>query len=360
MTTEVTARPESGMPTTESARRATQHLLERVEHHLHDFLTAETELWTAVDKRATVPVRAVAGLIDSGGKRLRPAFCVMGYLAAGGDAAAPGVVPAAAALEMLHACALIHDDVMDASGQRRGAPTVHVRHSAEHRDKGWQGEDRRFGESVAILAGDLALVYSDQLMAEAPAAVVPVWSELRAELIIGQYMDVAAAAEFSVDPELSRWIALAKSGRYTIHRPLVVGATLAGAAVSTGLATAFEEYGATVGEAFQLRDDLLGAFADPADTGKPAGLDFSQHKMTLLLGWAMRRDERVRELVTTPGHDPDELRDLLIGTGVPDDVERHIGELVERGRTALDSAPLDQVWRDELGAMALRVAYRKA
>lgn len=357
MTTEVTARPDNGVLTTDSARRTTQHLLERVEHHLHDFLSAEAELWTAVDKRATVPVRAVADLIDSGGKRLRPAFCVMGYLAAGGDADAPGVVPAAAALEMLHACALIHDDVMDASGQRRGVPTIHVKHSAEHRDKAWQGEERRFGESVAILAGDLALVYSDQLMSEAPAAVVPVWSTLRAELIIGQYMDVAAAAEFSVDPELSRWIALAKSGRYTIHRPLVVGATLAG---STGLAEAFEEYGATVGEAFQLRDDLLGAFGNADDTGKPTGLDFTQHKMTLLLGWAMQRDERVRDLVTTPGHDPDELRDLLLDTGVPDDVERHIGELVERGRAALDHAPLDQVWRDELGAMALRVAYRKA
>lgn len=357
MTTEVTARPDDRVLTTDSARRTTQHLLKRVEHHLRDFLTAEHELWTTVDPRATVPVTAVAGLIDSGGKRLRPAFCVMGYLAAGGDADAPGVVPAAAALEMLHACALIHDDVMDASGQRRGAPTVHVTHSAKHRDNDWRGEERRFGESVAILAGDLALVYSDQLMAEAPSAVVPLWSELRAELIIGQYMDVAAAAEFAVDPELSRWIALAKSGRYTIHRPLVVGATLAG---STALGTAFEEYGAAVGEAFQLRDDLLGAFGNPADTGKPAGLDFTQHKMTLLLGWAMRRDERVHDLVTTPGHDPDELRDLLLGTGVPDDVERHIAGLVERGRAALDDAPMDQVWRDELGAMALRVAYRKA
>lgn len=356
VTTEVTARSDNGVPTADSARRTTRNLLERVEHRLRDFLTAETEIWTAVDKRAPVPVEAVAALIDSGGKRLRPAFCVMGYLAAGGDPDAPGVVPAAAALEMLHACALIHDDVMDASGQRRGAPTVHMKHSAEHRERAWQGEARRFGESVAILAGDLALIYSDQLMAEAPPALLPVWSELRAELIIGQYMDVASAAEFSVDPELSRWIALAKSGRYTIHRPLVVGATLAGA---TGLAAAFEEYGGAVGEAFQLRDDLLGAFGDPTETGKPAGLDFSQHKMTLLLGWAMQRDERVRDLVTTPGHDADELRDLLVATGVPDDVEKHIGELVERGRAALDAAPVDQVWRDELGAMALRVAYRK-
>jgi geranylgeranyl diphosphate synthase type I len=355
VTTEVTTHPDGASGT--SAHHTTQGLLDQVERHLRSFLSAERDFWAQVDDRAVVPVDALSELIESGGKRIRPAFCITGHLAAGGEPDAPGVVEAAAALEMLHVCALIHDDVMDASTQRRGMPTVHAKHSAQHHSRAWQGESRRFGESVAILAGDLALVYSEQMMASAPPVVVPVWNTLRSELIIGQHMDVAAAAEFSVNPRLSRWIALAKSGHYTIHRPLLVGASLAG---RIDLASAFEEYGETVGEAFQLRDDLLDAFGDSTETGKPAGLDFSQHKMTLLLGWAMQRDERIRCLVTEPGHTPDEVRRHLLDTGVPDDVEKHIAQLVERGCKAIAEAPVDSVWREELTSMAMRVAYRRA
>jgi geranylgeranyl diphosphate synthase type I len=185
--------------------------------------------------------------------------------------------------------------------------------------------------------------------------VLAEWHRLRSELIMGQYMDVVAAAEFSVDPRLSRLIALIKSGRYSIHRPLVVGASAAG---RPELAAAFAEYGEAVGEAFQLRDDLLDAFGDSTETGKPVGLDFSQHKMTLLLGWAMQRDEHIRSLITEPGHTPDEVRLRLLDTGVPKDVERHIAGLVERGCEAIASAPVGAVWRNELKDMAVRVAYR--
>ncbi|MFF3646988.1 polyprenyl synthetase family protein [Streptomyces sp. NPDC002564] len=337
------------------ARRTREDLLQRMEDHLRAFLSAEHELWAGVNDRAVGAVTALTDLVAAGGKRIRPAFCIAGYLAADGDPGDPAVVTAAAALEMLHASALIHDDVIDASDQRRGRPTVHAHHSALHARHAWQGEARRFGEGVAVLVGDLALVYSEQLMAAAPAAVVPVWNTLRSELMIGQYMDMTAAAEFCVDPALSRWIALAKSGHYTIHRPLVVGA---GAAGRPDLAPAFEKYGEAVGEAFQLRDDLLDAFGDSADTGKPAGLDFAQHKMTLLLGWAMQRDDRIHDLVTTPGHTPDEVRRRLLDTGVPDDVEKHIGDLVEQGCEAIADVPIDPVWRGELAAMAARVAFR--
>ncbi|MEU6996576.1 polyprenyl synthetase family protein [Streptomyces sp. NPDC046465] len=341
----------------ETARRTSGELLQQMEQHLRTFLSAEHELWTAVDKRAVGAVDALSELVAAGGKRIRPAFCIAGYLAADGDPAEPGVVTAAAALEMLHASALIHDDIIDASSHRRGLPTVHAHHSALHARHAWQGEARRFGEGVALLVGDLALVYSEQLMAHAPAAVVPVWNRLRSELMIGQYMDMSAAAEFSVDPQLSRWIALAKSGHYTIHRPLAVGAAAAG---RPDLAPAFEKYGEAVGEAFQLRDDLLDAFGDSAATGKPAGLDFSQHKMTLLLGWAMQRDAHIHSLITTPGHTPGEVRRRLVDTGVPDDIEKHITGLVEQGCAALADTPIDPVWRAELTAMAHRVAYRTA
>ncbi|MDT9701053.1 polyprenyl synthetase family protein [Streptomyces sp. P17] len=330
-------------------------LLRRVEDRLRSLLAAERDQWSGVHEGAVVPIDALTGLIASGGKRIRPAFCLTGYLAAGGAPEDPGIVAAGAALEMLHLSALVHDDVLDDSGTRRGMPTVHTKYTELHAGRGWQGESRRYGEGVALLVGDLALVYSGELMAGAPRSVLAEWNRLRSEVMIGQYMDVHTAAEFSVDPRSSRLIARIKSGRYTIHRPLVVGASAAGRG---DLAPAFEEYGEAVGEAFQLRDDLLDAFGDSADTGKPTGLDFTQHKMTLLLGWAMQRDEHIHTLITEPGHTPDEVRRRLLDTGVPADVERHIAGLVERGRKAIADAPVAEVWRGELADMAGRVAYR--
>jgi geranylgeranyl diphosphate synthase type I len=343
-------------PAVTSPSELRRELLDRVERRIRDFLAAERELRRKVDERASVPIDALFDLIDAGGKRIRPSFCIAGYLAAGGDPADGGIVAAAAALEVLHTCALIHDDVMDASAQRRGMPTVHTKHSAEHAGRGWQGEPRRYGEGVAILAGDLALIYADQIMSDAYPSVQAAWAELRSELIIGQFMDLVAAAEFSVDPELSRWIAITKSGRYTIHRPLIVGASLAG---RPELAPAFEAYGDALGEAFQLRDDLMDAFGDAEETGKPAGLDFQQHKMTLLLGLAMRRDTRVRDLVLDPHRDPVKLREVLIDTGVPGHLEEHIDGLVEKGCQAIAAAPIEPRWQEELVALAHQVAYRK-
>lgn len=355
MTTEVTSGPAAGQEPTASVRRITDDLLQRVEHRLGSFLSAERARYAEVDERAVAAVDALSDLVASGGKRIRPTFCITGYLAAGGDPQDPGIVAAAAGLEMLHVSALIHDDILDNSVQRRGKPTMHTAFSELHETRGWRGESRRFGEGVAILIGNLALVYSEELVSQAPSGVLAEWYRLRSELNIGQCLDLAAAAEFSVDPRLSRLIALIKSGRYTIHRPLVMGASGAGRA---DLAAAFVEYGEAVGEAFQLRDDLLDAFGDSAETGKPTGLDFSQHKMTLLLGWAMQQDEHIRALITEPGHTPDEVRRRLQDTGVPEKVERHIADLVERGRGAIADAPIAPVWRNELADMAVRATYR--
>ncbi|MGW0885799.1 polyprenyl synthetase family protein [Streptomyces sp. NPDC002671] len=357
MTTEVNSWPATGQETTASVRRITDDLLQRVEHKLRSFLSAERARYAEVDERAVVALDALSDLVTAGGKRLRPTFCITGYLAAGGDPNDPGIVAAAAGLELLHVSLLIHDDVLDNSSQRRGKPTVHTAFSELHETRGWRGESRRFGEGMAILIGDLALVYSDELMSEAPSGLRAEWHSLRSEVHLGQCLDVAAAAEFSVDPRLSRLVALIKSGRYTIHRPLVMGASGAGRA---DLAAAFAEYGEAVGEAFQLRDDLLDAFGDSAETGKPTGLDLSQHKMTLLLGWAMQRDEQIRTLMTEPGHTPDEVYLRLKATGVPEDVERHIADLVERGRGAIAGAPIAPVWRNELADMAVRATYRKS
>ncbi|BCB91783.1 polyprenyl synthetase family protein [Phytohabitans suffuscus] len=346
-----------GEHTSAAPAQLREHLMELVEQRLREFLRAECDRRSRAHSRAADLVGSIADLVAAGGKRIRPAFCISGYLAAGGDPDDHRVLPAAGALELLHASALIHDDIMDAARRRRGAPTVHERHSATHRLRGWRGEDRRYGEGVAVLAGDLALVYADQFMATAPPLVDALWAELRTELIVGQFVDVhvAAAAELPVDLDLARWIAVAKSGRYTIHRPLEVGAAIAG---RPELGAAFEAYGAAIGEAFQLRDDLMDAFGDGQVTGKPDGLDVEQHKMTLLLGLAMRRDLGIRDLVSSGEARAGRLRTRLRETGVRGDVERHIDRLVDEGCRAIAQAPLAAGWREELTEMAHLVAYR--
>ncbi|MET9730839.1 polyprenyl synthetase family protein [Streptomyces sp. NPDC006458] len=334
-------------------------LLARTRACIEELLSAECARWGEVDARAAAPVEAIAELVAAGGKLLRPTFCISGFLAAGGNPAEEDtVVAASAGLELLQVFALIHDDIMDNSPARRGAPTVHVKHADLHARNGWVGEHRRYGDGVAILTGDLALGYANQLTRNLRGPAMEVWSELVTEIIIGQQLDIRLAAELSPDPALARWVAVCKSGRYTIHRPLALGAAIAG---RPELQAPFEEYGVTAGEAFQLRDDLLDAFGDSAATGKPVGLDISEHKMTLLLALGAARDERVARLVKEGRDgdwDPAALCEALLASGVRQDVEDHIDRLVAMARTALDGAPLEGDWRQRLSKLAEQVAYR--
>ncbi|MFD7322418.1 polyprenyl synthetase family protein [Streptomyces sp. NPDC059875] len=339
--------------TVSTARQTRSEVIERVERRLSEFLAAEQERWLGVNSRGAVPVEAVTSLVAAGGKRLRPAFCAAGFLAAGGDPAEPLLVDAAAGVELIHTGALIHDDVLDASELRRGTPAVHTLHAAGHVEQDWLGEPRRYGEGVAIISGVLANVYADRLTRDLPPAARDIWSEMLTEIQIGQYLDVAVAAEGVVDPDLSRWIAICKSGRYSIHRPLQLGAAIAG---RQDLAPVFEEYGEALGEAFQLRDDLIGTFGDSTAAGKPVGLDLEQHKMTLLLADAAERDESVRKLISEREWDTAEILDRL-GEG-KERIEQHITLLVERACGAIDRAGLDEDWRRELADMAVEVAYR--
>ncbi|MFJ5709194.1 polyprenyl synthetase family protein [Streptomyces sp. NPDC093105] len=329
-------------------------LMDQVEDGLRSYLARERFRWARKDGRGAEPALAVSELVAAGGKRLRPRFLLSGYLAAGGSPArAP--VRAAMALELLHVSALVHDDVMDDADRRRARPTVHALHAGLHRDRGWFGESRRYGESVAILAGDLAWAYADHLMSGTSRAVAEEWFALKGELIAGQAMDVTAAAEPTPDAGLARHIALLKSGRYTVHRPLTLGALLAG---RTDLAPVFEAYGEALGEAFQLRDDLIDAFGDATASGKPVRQDFGRGKTTLLLALAMRSDARVRELVERGDAEP--LRELLSGGAVHARVEARIDRLVERARAALAGSALPPGWQRELAAAASRVAYRES
>lgn len=222
----------------------------------------------------------------AGGKRLRPVFLLLGHRAAGGEHRSAVHGPALA-LELLHTCALLHDDIIDAAPTRRGRPTTHVAFAAHHRDHGWQGDPDDFGAAVAILLGDLAFVQADELFLDARVAAdvlldaLRLFTVLREEVMAGQYVDLFAATSATTSRELALAVATYKSGRYSVARPLEIGAVLAGAAPE--LVDGLAEFGGPLGRAFQVRDDLLGVFGQEGETGKSAAGDLREGKRTLLV-----------------------------------------------------------------------------
>ncbi len=335
----------------------------RVEARVAALLDAERERWRTVDASLVEPLDALRALVMAGGKRLRPAFCHWGFVAAGGDPDDPRVIDAGAAFELLQAFALIHDDVMDGSAVRRGAPAVHRRFADHHEGRGWAGEPRRFGEGVAILAGDLALVYADLVLPAGDAALA-VWHELRIELNIGQYLDLAGTATGGVGRDGARMIARLKSGRYTIARPLQLGALLAG---DEDLAAHLAAYGDPLGDAFQLRDDVLGVFGLEQRTGKPVGDDLREGKPTLLLAVARERaDDQGQDLLAHVG-DPDlspelvqELQALYVSTGALEEIEAEIASLAGRAVGSLATLALPDHAELALRDLAAFVVARDA
>ena len=199
------------------------------------------------------------------------------------------VVDAGAAFELMHAFALFHDDVMDDASSRRGEPTTHVLYADRHRRHGWSGEPRRFGDGAAILAGDLAFVLADELLVGATEPVWRMWNDLRTELNVGQFLDIAGAARRERRIEKAERIARYKSGKYTIERPLHLGALLATPERAGELLPSLSRYGLPLGDAFQIRDDIIGVFGDAALTGKPVGGDLLEGKPTALLARAVAR-----------------------------------------------------------------------
>ncbi len=254
----------------------------------------------------------------SGGKRIRPAFCCWGYLAAAGGTEIPApVLRAAASLDLLHVSALVHDDVMDGSELRRGIPAAHVQLAARHADAGRRGEAEDFGRAGAILLGDLLLMWSVELFndcgvaPEALARAQPLISAMRAEVTGGQYLDISAQTRPPLDARHDAASVLAqvrrvveyKTARYTVLRPLQIGAALGGG--SPALLETLGAYGSSVGRAFQYRDDVLGVFGDEAITGKPAGDDLREGKLTVLIANAMAsatdaEAERLSDLLGRP------------------------------------------------------------
>jgi len=335
----------------------------KVEARILGLLDCELERWTLVDPDLAEPFVALRDLVVAGGKRLRPAFCQWAYVGAGGDADDPIVTDAGAALELLHTFALIHDDIMDGSATRRGTDTIHVAFEARHALDGWRGEGRRFGEGVGILAGDLAFVYADQMLKDAPPDAVEVFTELRVEVNVGQYLDLLGTARGRVSEGSARRISRFKSGKYTIERPLHLGAALAGRLGQ--LAGPFSAYGLPLGEAFQLRDDLLGVYGDASVTGKPVGEDLREGKPTVLYALAAECADGtaagVLERYGAPDLTDDEvtaLQDVLADTGAVDRVEAAIAALVAQAVASLEASDLGGEARAALAELAHYVAGR--
>ncbi|WP_329102533.1 polyprenyl synthetase family protein [Micromonospora sp. NBC_01699] len=345
-------------------------LRQRTDRALTDFLAGQ-RAWLAGADDALLPVaEALEAFVLRGGKRLRPAFAYWGYRGAGG-VDSEQVVAALAALEFVQASALIHDDLMDRSDTRRGEPAVHRRFASFHRTAGWVGNADGFGDSAAILLGDLCLVWSDQLLHGAgldPYQVHrarPVFDEMRTEVTIGQYLDVLAQASGDTSVERAGKIARYKSAKYTVERPLLLGAALADAPAP--LRAAYSGYGLPLGEAFQLRDDVLGVFGDPRQTGKPAGDDLREGKRTFLVAAALETtDATGRALLTKrlgdPGLDPDgidQLREIIAASGALTRTEERITTLTDTALAELDRAELTAEAREVLVELAI-VATRRS
>lgn len=335
-----------------------------VERRLTEVLDAETARWANLTPDLTWPLDALRRLVLAGGKRLRPAFCYWAFVGAGGDPDDPRVIDAGAAFELLHAFALMHDDVMDDSDTRRGLETIHAEFSARHGLEGWGGESRRFGEGVAILVGDLAHVFADRVLPEGPPELAAVWDELRIELNVGQYLDVLGTARADRDEAGARRIARYKSGKYTIERPLHVGAALAGRFAD--LVEPLSGYGDPLGEAFQLRDDILGVFGDSALTGKPVGADLLEGKPTPLLAVAVARCGGPQRALldrigaaTLSSADVADLQAVLVDTGARASIEDSIIRLTNLAVSAIETAPITAPAREALTTLARYVAERE-
>jgi len=321
------------------------------------------------------PLQDAIGELMRGGKRLRAAFCYWGWRGAGGPDS-PSIVSAATAMEFFQSAALIHDDLMDNSDTRRGIPSTHRRFAALHRSRSWQGDADRFGLAGAVLAGDLCLVWSEEIFAGcgvAPAQLSHgqrLFDRMRAQLMGGQYLDML---EQAVPPrgsghavERARQVIRYKSAKYSVEYPLLIGAALAGA--DDRLLETYSAFGLPLGEAFQLRDDVLGVFGDPRRTGKPAGDDLREGKRTVLVAKALEAASPAQaEIVHRLLGDPDleaqgvaDLRQVLVETGALDAVERLIDELVGRTRSALAEAWLHDPARRVLDELVEAATARSA
>jgi geranylgeranyl diphosphate synthase type I len=340
-----------------------------------------------------IPFIDYSSALLRGGKRFRALFCYWGWSAvgAGRDGFDPleslepprdlaSVVDVAAGLETFHAAALVHDDIMDHSDTRRGMPAVHKRFETLHAESGWTGSRTDFGLDGGLLLGDLLLAWSDELIEQGLAlldsrpaanAARAEFNRMRRDVTAGQYLDVLEERSWRNSPERDQLarahrVLVYKSAKYSVEAPLVIGGSMGGG--TDAQVAALRAFGLPLGIAYQLRDDILGVFGDPAVTGKPAGDDLREGKRTVLIAIA-RADlpptasRLLDELLGDPELEPDQIRMLqrtLIDAGSVDKVERMIAHNVELARAALNAAPLERAAIAELDQLAGTVINRTA
>ena len=341
----------------------------------------EKQLLTFVDGHATWLDRlgddaqrlvAAARTSVTGGKRFRAAFCYWGHHAVAGTIDPDhetALLRACGSLELLHASALVHDDYMDASDVRRGRLATHREFAELHEESAWRGDPEQYGAAAAILLGDLLLSWADEMLRTCGLDGGRVrdaqgfFDLCRSEVVTGQFLDVSAQARGASDVDVAMNVLRYKSAKYSIERPLHIGAALAGGSPAT--TAQLTRFGLPLGEAFQLRDDLLGVFGDPVTTGKPAGDDLTEGKRTVLVALALDglSEADARHLDASLGEPLDErqvarLRELIDGSGARSQVEDVIGELTARALSALDEADIDEQAREVLRSLAASATQR--
>lgn len=349
------------------------HDEDRVLTALRAYIDERRGLVAGVDERVDRLAGLLSDFVLEGGKRMRPRFALAGWTASvDGDVTVPDeVVTACAALELIQACALVHDDIVDASDTRRGRPTVHRTAESLHRDAGWEGDAERYGVSQAILIGDLALTWADEMFVtsgvgfRALSRALEPWYAMKTEVLSGQMLDILAEASGATDELTPARVNRFKTAAYTVERPLHIGAALAGAGAET--IEALREFGVAVGQAFQLRDDLLGVFGDPEVTGKPSGDDLREGKRTLLLARATALAggadaDFLLGVIGTELDAPtlDRARRILVDSGAVASVEEEIDTLTTRALEAVETDAVTTNGRDVLRALAAAATRRRA
>jgi geranylgeranyl diphosphate synthase type I len=344
-----------------------------IESELATFLSAQKNYLESIGSELIPAADALTSFLLDGGKRLRPLFAYFGFIGAGGDHSHE-VIKACSSLELLQACALIHDDLMDGSDTRRGKAAIHKHFEKLHTQESAVGSSAAFGQAAAILLGDLALVYSDLALHQSGIEsdvlpnVLAVHDEMRVELMAGQFLDVYEQTRSSHTVERALTIARYKSGKYTIERPLHFGAALATTdkKLLAEVTSHYSAYGLPLGEAFQLRDDLLGVFGDPELTGKPAGDDLREGKRTVLIAMAQESmsAKEIKEFESLFGQADlnlagvEKLRTIITDTGAPTHVENLITELTNKAINALDTRSIADTSRQVLNDLAIIATKR--
>lgn len=361
----------------DSATPSAAELADAVTEQLRSFLAARRTASAYIGGDYDGLIAVLEDFVLRGGKRLRPAFAYWGYRAVtprADDSVDEHVLLVFSALELLHACALVHDDVIDDSATRRGMPTAHMHFADLHRRRGWRGSAEQFGRSAAILLGDLSLVWADDIIAatdlgpEGSQRVQRVWSDIRTEVLGGQYLDIVAESSGAESIESAMNVNTYKTASYTVSRPLQLGASAA--ADRPDVLSAFHKLGTDLGVAFQLRDDVLGVFGDPAVTGKPSGDDLRSGKRTVLLAEAVQRAEasdpaaarRLRSGIGTELTERQvrELCAVIEDVGALAAVEAHIDLLTRRALRVLENARINAPARAGLTELAGLAANRSA